>query len=235
MTRVKPGDRVCLHYLVTCGQCEYCNRGHEQFCVQAQMMGKHRDGGYAEFIAVPERGVLPLPDEIPFEHGAIMMCSSSTSFHALRKARLQAGETVAVFGVGGLGMSAIQLAHGLGALEVYAVDINPDKLALAEQFGAIPVNASQVDPVAEIIRLTGGRGVDVALELIGLPLTMRQAVQSPARSRAAQRWPASRRRRSRWTPTSRSSARKPRSSAAPTTCCRSSRCSSSSPAAGYST
>lgn len=177
VARVKPGDRVCLHYLVTCGQCEHCNRGQEQFCVQGQMLGKHRDGGYAEFIAVPERGVIHLPAEVPFEHAAIMMCSSSTSLHALRKARMRAGETVAVFGAGGLGMSAIQLARGLGALAVYAVDINAEKLALAARFGATPVNASQVDPVAEIQRLTGGRGVDVALELIGLPLTMRQAVQ----------------------------------------------------------
>lgn len=177
VARVKPGDRVCLHYLVTCGQCQHCNRGHEQFCVHGQMLGKDRDGGYAEFIAVPERGVIALPDEIPFEHAAIMMCSSATSFHALRKARLQAGETVAVFGAGGLGMSAIQLARGLGALTVYAVDINPDKLALAERFGAVPVNASATDPVAEIRRLNNGQGVDVALELIGLPLTMRQAVQ----------------------------------------------------------
>ncbi|MCX7706845.1 MAG: zinc-binding dehydrogenase [Anaerolineae bacterium] len=177
VTRVKPGQRVCLHYLVTCGQCHHCNRGQEQFCVHGRMLGKHRDGGYAEYIAVPERGVVALPDEIPFEHAAIMMCSSATSFHALRKGRLQAGERVAVFGAGGLGMSAVQLARGLGALEVYAVDINPAKLALAERFGAIPVNASHADPVAEIWRLTGGRGVDVALELIGLPLTMRQAVQ----------------------------------------------------------
>ncbi len=177
VTRVQPGDRVCLHYLVTCGQCHHCNRGQEQFCVHGQMLGKHRDGGYAEFIAVPERGVVALPDEIPFEHGAIMMCSSATSFHALRKGRLQAGETVAVFGAGGLGMSAIQLARGLGALAVYAVDINPGKLALAERFGAVPVDASRADPVTEIRRLTDGRGVDVALELIALPTTMRQAVQ----------------------------------------------------------
>ncbi len=177
VARVKPGDRVCLHYLVTCGQCHHCNRGQEQFCIHGQMLGKHRDGGYTEYIAVPERGVVALPDEIPFEHAAIMMCSSATSFHALRKGRLRAGETVAVFGAGGLGMSAIQLARGLGALAVYAVDINPDKLALAERFGAVPVNASAADPVAEIRRLSGGRGVDVALELIGLPLTMRQAVQ----------------------------------------------------------
>jgi propanol-preferring alcohol dehydrogenase len=142
------------------------------------MLGKDRDGGYAEFIALPERGVVSLPAEIPFEQAAVMMCSSSTSFHALRKTRMQPGESVAVFGAGGLGMSAIQLARGMGALTVYAVDINPDKLALAARFGAVPVDASRADPVAEIRRLTEGRGVDVALELIGLPLTMRQAVQA---------------------------------------------------------
>ena len=176
VTRFQPGDRVCLHYLVTCGQCHYCSRGNEQFCVQGQMLGKDRDGGYAEYIAAPERGVIPLPAEIPFEHGAIMMCSSATSFHALRKTRLRPGETVAVLGTGGLGMSAIQLAKGMGALDVFAVDINPAKLELAERYGAIPVNAAAGDPVAEIKRLTGGKGVDVALELIGLPVTMRQAV-----------------------------------------------------------
>lgn len=178
VTRIRVGQRVCLHYLVTCGQCPHCNRGQEQFCTKGEMLGKHRDGGYAEYIAVPERGVIALPDEIPFEHAAIMMCSSATSLHALRKGKLQAGETVAVFGAGGLGMSAIQLARGLGAAAVYAVDINQEKLTLAQRFGAVPVNAAAGDPVAEIGRLTGGKGVDVALELIGLPETMRQAVQA---------------------------------------------------------
>ena len=175
--RTRIGDRVALHYLVTCGQCPACNRGQEQFCDTGKMIGKHRDGGYAEYICVPERGIVPLPDEVPFEVGAIMMCSSSTSFHALHKARLKPGESVAVFGVGGLGMSAIQLAKGLGAADVYAVDINRDKLALAETFGAIAVDASQSDAVEQIRALTGGRGVDVSLELIGSPVTMRQAVQ----------------------------------------------------------
>jgi len=174
------GDRVCLHYLATCGCCDWCSDGDEQFCTSSQMMGKYRDGGYAEFIVMPERSVFKLPDEIPFEHGAIMMCSSATSLHALNKARLQSGETVAVFGVGGLGMSAIQLARALGAGQVFAVDINRRKLELATRFGATPVNATIDDPVAVIQQLTGGRGVDVALELIGLPLTMQQAVRSLA-------------------------------------------------------
>jgi len=169
------GDRVCLHYMATCGFCPHCQRGHEQFCESGQMIGNHRDGGYAEYILMPAKSAFRLPDEIPFEQGAIMMCSSATSLHALRKARLVGGETVAVFGAGGLGTSAIQLARCLGALEVFAVDIRQNKLAAAESYGAIPVDASQCDPVAELKRLTGGRGVDVALELVGLPQTMEQA------------------------------------------------------------
>lgn len=180
VTSVQIGDRVCLHYLVTCGDCPYCVRGSEQFCVEGAMIGKHRGGGYAEYIAVPARSVVPLPEEIPFDHGAILMCSSATSFHALRKGRLTSGETVVVFGVGGLGMSAIQLADAMGALDIYAVDINDDRLAMSQGLGAVPINASAVDPVATVRDLTQGEGVDVALELVGLAETMRQAVQSLA-------------------------------------------------------
>src|ERR1051325_6856243 len=180
VNKFKTGDRVCVHYLVTCGECAYCRAGTEQFCPSAEMIGKHRDGGYAEFIAVPERSVFRLPDGIPFEQGAIVMCSSATSLHALNKVRFRAGETAAIFGTGGLGISAVQLAKNFGAAEVFAVDINPHKLELAKRFGAIPVNAADGDPVDQLRELTNGRGVDVALELVGLALTMRQAIQSLA-------------------------------------------------------
>jgi len=174
---LRAGDRVCLHYLLTCGQCHFCRTGHEQFCAEGRMIGKHVDGGFAEYIAVPARNAVRLPAEVSFEHGAVLMCSSSTSFHALRKSRLQPGETVAIFGAGGLGMSAIQLARTMGALQVYAVDINENKLELAESLGAVAVNAREGDPVAAIRRLTDGRGVDVAIEVIGLRQTMEQAVR----------------------------------------------------------
>jgi len=186
VAQFQPGDRVCLHYLATCGVCEYCQKGNEQFCVSGKMMGKFRDGGYAEFVVMPARSVFRLPKEIPFEQGAILMCSSATSLHALNKARLRPGESVAIFGVGGLGLSAIQLAKVFGAGDLFAVDIKQEKLARAEQFGAIPIDAGISDPVQEILRLTRGRRVDVALELIGLPITMRQAVRCLAiRGRAA--------------------------------------------------
>jgi propanol-preferring alcohol dehydrogenase len=186
VTDFKRGDRVCLHYLATCGNCAYCEQGNEQFCGSGKMIGKYRDGGYAEFILMPTRSLFHLPNEISFEHGAILMCSSATSMHALKKARLNPGETVAVFGAGGLGLSAIQLSRAFGARKVFAVDINSAKLALAAKFGAVAIDAAKVDPVKELKRLTNGRGVDVALELIGLPGTMRQTVQSLAiKGRAA--------------------------------------------------
>lgn len=175
------GERVCLHYMATCGMCVWCVNGHEQFCETGAMIGKSRDGGYAEFIVMPAHSVFLLPDEVPFEHGAIMMCSAATSLHALHKARMQAGESVAIFGAGGLGMSAIQLAKALGAREIFAVDIQPNKLDLARSLGAVPIDARAGDPVQRIRNQTGGRGVDVALELIGLPLTMQQSVRSLAR------------------------------------------------------
>ena len=176
VTHLSAGDRVCVHYLVRCGRCEFCVRGLEQFCRSGQMIGKHRDGGYVEFIKVPCANAFPLPDEISFEVGAIMMCSSATALHALNKARFKPGESVAVFGFGGLGFSALQLARALGCGQIYVVEINSAKLASALSMGAIAIDARSADPVEQIKEATAGTGVDVALELIGSAKTMRQAV-----------------------------------------------------------
>jgi len=172
-----PGDRVCVHYLVHCGKCEFCARGLEQFCRTVQMIGKNRDGGYAELITVPARNAFALPDQIPFEIGAIMMCSSATALHALNKARFKPGESIAIFGFGGLGFSALQLARAFDCAQVYVVEINPAKLALLEELGAVAIDAKKGNPVEQITDATNGKGVDVSLELIGSSKTMRQAVQ----------------------------------------------------------
>src|SRR5437867_6263786 len=177
VTNVAAGDRVCVHYLVHCGSCEFCGRGLEQFCHQGQMIGKHRDGGYAEFIKVPGRNAFALPEEISFEVGAIMMCSSATALHALNKARLKPGESIAIFGFGGLGFSALQLARAFDCERIYVVEINPAKLASAKMLGAVPIDATKGNPVEQIADATNGKGADVSLELIGSAKTMRQAVQ----------------------------------------------------------
>jgi propanol-preferring alcohol dehydrogenase len=178
VTTVKAGDRVCLHYNISCGDCYHCKNGNEQFCTTVKMIGHYVDGGYAEYIAMPAQNAIPLPEEISFEEGATLMCASATALHALHRGRVKNGETVAIFGVGGLGLSAVQLAKALGAIEVYAVDIKLDKLELASKYGAIPINASRVDAVEEIRKLTEGKGVNLALEMIGLPKTMQQTIES---------------------------------------------------------
>lgn len=167
-----PGERVCLHYLVTCGGCEFCRRGAEQFCTTGQMLGLDRQGGYAEMIAVPARNTHLVPERVGTRAAAVMMCSTATSLHALRRGRVTAGTSVALLGAGGLGMSAIQLAKVLGAGPIYAVDIDPTRLATAEALGAIPIDGDG-DAVTEIVALGG---VDVAVELVGSADLMRDAV-----------------------------------------------------------
>jgi 2-desacetyl-2-hydroxyethyl bacteriochlorophyllide A dehydrogenase len=175
------GQRVCVHYVTSCGKCHYCKIGMDNFCSNEYgVVGMTRNGGYAEFVSVPSRLVINLPDSVSYEHGAVMCCSTATSYHALKKTRYQAGETIAIFGVGGVGISAIQLAKALGAMDIFAVDIDPKKLAFAESIGAHPINANDSDPVQQIMKLTQNKGVNVALEMIGLPLTMEQGLKSLA-------------------------------------------------------
>jgi D-arabinose 1-dehydrogenase-like Zn-dependent alcohol dehydrogenase len=174
---VTRGDRVCVHYLAHCGSCEFCVRGLEQFCRTVEMIGKHRDGGYAEFVKVPGRNAFALPGEIPFEIAAVMMCSSATALHALNKARLKRGESIAIFGFGGLGFSALQLARAFDCDKIFVVEINPAKLASIETLGAVAIDANKGNPIEQIMDATKGQGVDVSLELIGSAKTMQQAVQ----------------------------------------------------------
>lgn len=167
VTEVREGQRVALHYLVSCGECPRCRRHGEQFCPTGEMLGKERDGGYARRIVVPALNAIPIPDEVSSEAAAIMMCSTATAYHALRLGDLQPGDSVAVLGFGGLGVSAVQLARALGASEIFAVDVVPEKLALAEKFGATPLDARETPVHKAILGATDGKGVDVVVEFTG--------------------------------------------------------------------
>jgi 2-desacetyl-2-hydroxyethyl bacteriochlorophyllide A dehydrogenase len=164
---LQAGDRVALHYLIACGQCHACRHSGEQFCATGQMIGKDRDGGYAQYIVVPARNAVLVPEEVSLEQAAIMMCSTATAFHALRLSALRQGESLAILGFGGVGVSAVQLAGTLDAGEVFVADLVREKLALAETYGAMPIDAMRTDVGEALLRNTGGRGVDVVLELTG--------------------------------------------------------------------
>lgn len=177
---VHVGGRVAIDYLVSCGNCRHCRDGQERLCDKAAMVGKHRPGGFAEYVLVPQHNVLPLPDAVRWEQGAVLMCAGATALHALRRVHLKAGETVVIYGCGGLGIMAVQLARILGAGQILAVDLVAAKLDAAASLGAVPVLAGARDSVGQVRELTAGRGVDVALEFIGSPATMEQAVRSLA-------------------------------------------------------
>jgi len=164
---LEEGQRVALHYLTSCGECDRCKRHGEQFCPTGGMLGKDRDGGYARRIVIPAFNAIPIPDEVSSDVAAIMMCSTATAYHALRLGNLQQGDSVAVLGFGGLGVSAAQLARALGASHVYAVDVVPEKLELAAKFGAIPLDARETPVHKAILGATDGKGVDIALEFTG--------------------------------------------------------------------
>lgn len=166
------GQRVCLHYLVTCGRCVACQRGAEQFCDTGAMIGLDRQGGYAELIVVPAVNAVVVPDEVGIEAAAVMMCSTTTVLHALRRGAMRPGERVVVIGAGGLGLSAVQVARALGAGRVLAVDVNPVKLAAAERCGAIGIDGR--GDVMAAVRAAGG--ADIALELVGIADLVRTAV-----------------------------------------------------------
>lgn len=167
VTSVREGQRVALHYLVSCGECPRCRRHGEQFCPTGEMLGKERDGGYATRIVVPAFNAIPIPDEVSSDVAAIMMCSTATAYHALRLSGMQKGDSVAVLGFGGLGVSAVQLARALGAAEVFAVDVVPEKLALAATLGATPLDARDTPVHKAILGATDGKGVDVAVDFTG--------------------------------------------------------------------
>ncbi len=135
-------------------------------------------GGHAPYMKVPARTLVPLPDELSFEAGAAISCGTGTAFGALRRLNVSGRDTLAVFGQGPVGLSATQLATAMGA-RVIAPDVSPERLALAQSFGAAEtINPATDDPIAAIKDLTHGEGTDLALDCCGIPDARAAAVRS---------------------------------------------------------
>jgi 2-desacetyl-2-hydroxyethyl bacteriochlorophyllide A dehydrogenase len=170
------GERVCVHYVVSCGRCGACTRDREQFCEQYEMVGVHRDGGYADHLVVPSVNAMTLPARVSFAEGAVLMCAGATALHALHRGRFRVGESVAIIGAGGIGMFGVRLAKALGAATVIAVDRDSAKLAAAERAGAVAIDGGAADVVDRIRGATRAAGVDVALDCVGLGETTQLAL-----------------------------------------------------------
>lgn len=177
----RPGDRVIIDPLLSCGDCEACSDGRDNQCMRIRkVIGMYpgTPGAFAELIAMPARNLFKLPDAISLEEGTILAGTVSTSFHAVERAGLRVGETVAVFGCGALGSYIVELAAAYGAGRIIAVDVRPDKLDAARALGATDtVDAGSEDPVAAIRQMVG-EGVDVSFEAVGGSPTTEQCVAS---------------------------------------------------------
>ncbi len=180
--KFKSGDRVVVQSSISCGSCYLCLIGRDNICNKVKTIGIDLNGGYAEYISVPERNLFKLPKEISYEEGAVISDALSTSYHAISTAQLEMNETVVIFGMGGLGLNAVQVAAKLRGVKVIAVDIDNSKLRLAHKFGAYQlVNAKEEDPVEKVKKFTKGFGADCALEFVGLTASYTQAVRSVRR------------------------------------------------------
>ena len=188
VTYVQPGDHVVMNFIPFCGVCRFCQSGRPVLCMQGRSDVKHlRKGGqsidvflsvssFAERMLASENGVVKVREDAPLDKLSIMGCAIATGVGAvLNTAKVGAGSSVAVIGVGGVGLSVIQGAALAGAYPIIAVDLLERKLEMARQFGATHfVDASKGDPVEAVCALTDG-GADYAFEVIGRPEAISQA------------------------------------------------------------
>lgn len=177
---VRPGDRVIVNYYGTCGQCYWCRTGQQHLCdrVVAQL-GFTADGGYAEFVKARADMLVTLPDHLDSTAACTLGCSATTALHAARRiAAVRLGDTVLIYGAGGVGYALIQVCKLSGA-RVLVVGRSERKLRLAQELGADAVIRAGQEPVAETVRrLTDNQGVDAVFELVATRETMDQALQS---------------------------------------------------------
>jgi 2-desacetyl-2-hydroxyethyl bacteriochlorophyllide A dehydrogenase len=173
------GDRVAVCALLVDGSCAQCMAGHREICAGRRVLGIQAEGGLADYVVVPAQNLCRLPDPVPFAVGAVVTDAVATPYHALVDvARLRAGESVVILGVGGLGLHAVQIAKLLGAYPIIAIDQRPVQGQRARASGAdFVIDASHGQATDAVLSATGGRGVDVAAEFVGARETIAQAVE----------------------------------------------------------
>jgi len=200
VTRVKPGDHVTLSWTPDCGECFYCQRNQPNLCetyTEPIWNGVMLDGTtrvhlngepvylycglgtFSEYIVVPEPSCIPIDSSIPLETAALVGCGVATGVGAaMYTARVSPGDSVVVYGAGGIGLNVIQGAALAGATTIIAVDMTEEKMALAKQFGATHTLIASPDTIKEIKQLTGGRGAEHVFEAVGLPSIQEEALEA---------------------------------------------------------
>jgi L-iditol 2-dehydrogenase len=181
--RFQPGDRVTFDSTIYCGACDFCRNGQVNLCDQRQVIGVscgeyRRAGAFAEFLVVPERIAYPLPPSFSFAEAA-MLEAVSVALHGVAVAEMKPAATVLVIGAGMIGLLLLQAARAAGAARIFVSDVDPTRLALAASLGAdLTLHTSGAPLIDEILRHTGGSGVDVVLEAVGCEETIATAIDA---------------------------------------------------------
>lgn len=198
---LQPGDPVVISWAPSCSRCVYCTSGLPGLCDRTPPIGHMPDGSsrfsfdssevfhmgpstYSPYVVVDESAAVKVSADMPLDKAALIGCAVTTGVGAVvNTARVRPGESVAVFGCGGVGLNAVQGARLAGAYPIYAVDVNGQKLELASRLGATEsIDSSAVDPVEELRRATNDVGVDYAIVAVGAIPAMEQAVAALARA-----------------------------------------------------
>jgi L-iditol 2-dehydrogenase len=180
------GDRVTFDSTISCGACDACRSGQVNLCVNRRVLGVSCDeyrqhGAFAEFVAVPQHILYPLPAELPFEHAALIE-PVSVAVHAVKLLSIKRGERAAVVGSGMIGLLVIQALRAAGCDEVIAIDIDAGRLKLARELGADhTIDSKHADAASAVLERTKGRGADVAVEVVGNAAAVSTAVRSVRR------------------------------------------------------
>jgi L-iditol 2-dehydrogenase len=175
------GERVTFDSTISCGQCAYCRDGKINLCESRRVLGVapaeyRQHGAFAEYVALPARILYRLPDGLTFAQAA-MVEPVAVAIHAVQRVRVAPADTAVVVGSGMIGLLVVQALRWAGARRVIAVDLEPQRLALARELGATDTLQSDTcDVPAEIIRLTGGQGADLAFEVVGVSVTLQLAI-----------------------------------------------------------
>lgn len=175
VTEWEQNDRVLIPAVISCGECEFCRAGRENICENLIMFGNNVDGAYAEYIVVPAKDLIPLPESLDLKKSSIIADAVSTPYHAVKnRGKVKEGDKIVVIGCGGVGINVVQIAAAMGAI-VYAVDISDSKLETAISLGANKgINPTKDENYIKNLKKETNGGFDIAFEAIGNPLTISQ-------------------------------------------------------------
>ena len=172
------GDRVAINCHITCGACEHCLRGDLYFCDQLTVPGEDIDGGFAEYLRIPESNCMSLPDDISYDQGALLVDVLGTAFRGIKRAGLIPGQQIAIWGAGLIGYEAALVAKTLGCrIAIFEMNLYRQAMAMRDLEPELVLDPTCPDAEKEILEWTNGRGIGVGFECVGSEKAAQQAIR----------------------------------------------------------